>query len=479
MTTAEAPAPTLEHRYSPRGACLTLFHDRRSEVLLSGPAGTGKSRACLEKLNALMIANPGARGLIVRKTLASLGSSALMTWETYVVPELMANGSLTYFGGSSREPPQYRYSNGSTVTIGGMDKATRHMSTEYDVIYIQECIELTEGDLEALTTRLRNGRISFQQIVADTNPDTPTHWLKQRVDRGQTVLHESRHEDNPVYFDDDGQMTPAGRDYIEGKLDRLTGVRYQRLRRGLWVAAEGVIYDEWDPAVHLVDPFDIPEEWPRLWVVDFGYSNPFVLQRWALDSDGRLFMYAELYRTHRLVEDHARDVLAQVAPDGEWLEPRPLAVICDHDAEDRATLERHLGLATTAAKKVVTSGIEAVKSRLRPAGDGRPRLHLVRDACRERDEDLVEAKKPAATAEEIPGYIWAPTPDGKPSKEQPLKQDDHGSDCIRYVVAHVDLRGRTVLHNPNEAAADRARDAGRWRRPVQQGSPRVGPARRR
>ena len=455
MTTAE-----LVHRYEPRGACKRLFEDRSPEILLSGPAGTGKSRACLEKGNLLSLLNPRARGLIVRKTLASLSGSAVVTFEKAVVPELIANGTVAYFGGSAREPAQYRYGNGSTITLAGLDRASKVMSTEYDWIYAQEAIELAEGDWEALTTRLRNGAISFQQLMADTNPDIPTHWLNVRCNEGQTKVLESRHEDNPLYFDADGTMTAAGHDYIEGKLDRLTGPRKARLRHGQWVAAEGVIYDEWDPAVHLVDRFWVPKEWDRWWVVDFGFNHPFVLQRWAEDPDGRLYLYAEIYRTKRLVEDHARDVMVQVtgwvkgeqrreedtetaagvlaavaAGRREWREPEPRGVICDHDAEDRATLERHLGRSTSPAHKSVSDGLQAVQSRLKVAGDGRPRLVIMRDTVAERDPDQVEAKLPACTAEEIPGYVWS----NSKVKEAPLKESDDGADCVRYMVAERDL----------------------------------------
>jgi len=430
----------VEHRFSPRGACLAAFHERADEVLLSGPAGTGKSRAALEKLHAVMLRNPGARGLIVRKTLASLGSTALVTWREHVVTEALAHGVITYYGGSSEEPPQYRYPNGSRVMIGGMDKPTRVMSSEYDMIYVQEAIELSEEDWEALTTRLRNGHVSFQQLIADTNPSTPTHWLKARADRGRTVLLESRHTDNPVLYDDDGQLTGRGAAYLT-KLDGLTGPRRMRLKDGLWVAAEGVIYDDYDPAVHLVDRFRPPNDWTRWWSVDFGYTNPFALGWWAQDPDGRLWLYREIYQTRRLVEDHARAALKAVTKDGHWREPRPRAIICDHDAEDRATLERHLGMSTSAAHKAVTPGIQAVQARLRPAGDGEARLHLMRDAVLERDDELSEAKKPTSTAEEFPGYIWD-TRAGKPPKETPLKEDDHGMDQTRYVVAECDLAAR-------------------------------------
>jgi len=427
-------------RYHPRGAALEVFHCRAPEVLLSGPAGTGKSRGCLEKLHMVSLINPGMRGLIVRKTRESLGSTALVTWREHVAKEALASGLVSFYGGSAEEPPQYRYTNGSKIMIGGMDKPTKIMSSEYDLVYAQEATELTTTDWENITTRLRNGRISFQQLMADCNPDIPTHWLKQRCDAGTTLMINCRHEDNPVLFDDTGKITTRGAAYLS-KLDALTGVRYQRLRRGLWVAAEGLIYEDWDPAVHLIDPFTIPDDWTRWWVVDFGYTNPFVLQCWAEDPDGRLYLYREIYRTKRLVEDHARDILKLVAPDGQWREPRPRAVICDHDAEDRATLERHLGMGTTPAKKTVKDGLQAAQSRLRPAGDGRPRLYVLRDALVERDRELEDAKKPCCTAEEIVGYIWDAQP-GKPPKEVPVKKDDHGMDGVRYMVAERDLGGR-------------------------------------
>jgi phage terminase large subunit len=382
------------------------------------------------------------RGLLVRKTLASLGSTALVTWREHVVPEVLATGEVVFYGGSAEHAAQYRYRNGSTIVVGGLDRSTRIMSSEYDVIYVQEAIELTEADWEALTTRLRNGRMPYQQLIADTNPDTPTHWLKARCDRGAAVMLDSRHEDNPLLFDDAGAMTETGATYL-ARLDALTGPRHARLRRGLWTSAEGQIFEQWDPAVHLVDRRRIPAEWTRWWTVDFGYTNPFVLQRWAEDPDGRLWLYAERYLTRTLVEDHARAILAEVAPAGEWREPRPRAVICDHDAEDRATLERHLGMSTVPAKKQVKPGIEAVMARLRPAGDGKARLYLVRDARTDpADPELVEAKKPTCTADEIPGYIWAPAADGRAAKEEPVKVDDHGCDGMRYAVAQLDLGGR-------------------------------------
>ncbi|MEA2081069.1 MAG: phage terminase large subunit [Pseudomonadota bacterium] len=429
-------AKVLTHTYTPRGACKELFSERGAEVLVSGPAGTGKSRACLEKLHAVALANPGMRGLIVRKTATSLTSSALVTWKQFVVAEALEGGVVKFYGGSAEEPAQYRYENGSTVVLGGMDKSSRIMSTEYDLVYVQEATELSLEEWEALSTRLRNGVVSFQQIVADCNPSYESHWLKVRCDVGATRLLWSKHTDNPrLYGDDLVSLTGYGVEYM-GRLDALSGVLRLRLRDGVWSSAAGVIYDGWDPAVHVVEWFDIPVGWERWWAVDFGFTNPFVLQCWAEDPDGRLFLYREIYRTQRTVDRHAAEILKYVTDgEGVWLEPKPRVVVCDHDPEGQVVFRRVTGLACVDADKEVGAGIQAVVRRLRVAGDGRPRLFVLEGARVDVDEGLVVAHKPTSTVGEFGGYVWD---ENRP--ESPVKVNDHGLDALRYLVMRLEGR---------------------------------------
>jgi hypothetical protein len=447
--TATPTAPNrLEHRYVARGAAREVLDRRDEEVVLAGPAGTGKSRGAMEKLHMMALLNPGMRGLIIRKTATSLTSSALKTWERDVVAQAMRDGSVWFHGGSTREPPAYKYTNGSSIAIGGMDKPIKVMSTEYDVVYVQEATELNEDEWESLTTRMRSGIMSFQQIIADCNPAHPTHWLKQRANRPhpdrpgpQTVMLHSKHEDNPRYFHADGTMTAIGADYM-ARLRGLTGVRRLRLLDGIWAASEGVIYDEWDESAHIIPRFEVPREWPRFWSIDFGYVHPFVWQDWTKRPDGGLVLVREIFHTKRLVEDHCRKIKELHTEDGSehgrWTSPRPQFVVADHDAEDRATFERHMGFGTTPANKTVSEGIQAFAIRMRrPHPEARPRLEIMRDACVETDPDLRDAKAPTCTAEEIPGYVWAP------GKEQPVKERDDGCDAGRYLVAEFDLRGQT------------------------------------
>src|SRR5262245_31649383 len=106
--TGSVEASPDQRPYQPIGAALNAFYSRAPELLLSGPAGTGKSRAILEKLHLCALKWPGMRGLIVRKTRASLSESGLVTFEEKVLP---AHSGIKR--ASRRYRQLYKYPNGS------------------------------------------------------------------------------------------------------------------------------------------------------------------------------------------------------------------------------------------------------------------------------------------------------------------------------------------------------------------------------
>jgi phage terminase large subunit len=424
---------TIEVNYTPRGGAAALFACRAPEVVLEGPAGTGKSYAALQKVHLALLKYPGSRGLLLRKTLIGLKASTLVTFREKVLHP--AEG-VQFWAARAEQPAHYAYPNGSKLVIGGLDKPGKIMSTEYDLCLFDEATDATLEDWESITTRLRNGRMPYQQLIGCVNPQGPHHWLNERLNAGQAVRLLSRHADNPV-------LTPA---YLE-TLQRLTGVRRARLFSGLWAAADGAVYEEYyDAATHLIEPFPIPRDWPRYLVIDFGFTHPFVCQWWARDPDGRLYRYRELYHTKKLVQQHAEEIRRLSRWGERDGEPLPQAVICDpEDAEGRAQLTRHLGLVTQAANKAVEQGIQAVQARLQRQGDGRPRLYLLRGALVQRDPELAAAHLPTCTEEEIDGYVWDLS-SGAKRGERPVKEHDHGVDCLRYLCATLDLQESTARY---------------------------------
>ncbi len=422
------------------GAAREFWAYKGSEAILDGPYETGKTFAALTKLHALLCKYPHSRALMVRKTYKSLVQSAVVTYETKVLPFKPDDrrSAILKYGGE--RPDFYIYPNGSRLVVGGLDNAGKVLSAEYDFIYVNQAEELSLDDWEKLTGRAtgRAGNAPYTQVMGDCNPDVPTHWIKNRKN---IRLFQQRHEHNPRLYDQPtGKLTEHGQRTLS-ILDALTGLRYKRGRLGLWVSAEGQVYDTFDPQVHVIDPFPIPPEWTRYRVIDFGYTNPFVCQWWAQDHDKRLYLYREIYMTHRTVRVHAEQIKRLSGSE------RYAATISDHDAEDRATLEEN-GIKTVPAKKDISSGIQSVQDRLKDQGDGKPGLYLFRDCLVEADSSLYREypgdTQPVCTEQEFGSYVWPDGKDGKPNKEIPVDAYNHGMDCVRYLSKYQDQPPRVA-----------------------------------
>lgn len=423
-----------------QGVYPALWKDRTSPLVLSGGAGTAKTLFCLNKVLAYVMKYPGSRALICRKTKESLVASTLVSFENQVLP-----AGHHALGNVQRESRQvYRFRNGSEIAVGGMQRGdksdlARIMGTEYDVIYCNELREFDEDNLTDLQSRNRHFRGEFQQIIGDTNPWSPTHWIKRGADTGLLKLVYTTHKDNPAYWNEaKGEWTEKGLSYVEGTLKSYIGVKRDRLYLGRWVQAEGVVYEEFDPRIHVIAPGNLLEKMPEGWQswrkvrsIDFGYSNPFVCQWWAIDNDGRMYLYREIYFSKRTVKEHAERI--NQLSRGEEYE----ATVCDHYAEDRATL-RENGIANLPARKAIDRGKNAVKDRLKVQGDGKPRIYFLKTARVEEDKTLLPASLPACTVEEFDCYINDPSTTSKNAKELPLDKDNHGMDAMRYAVLRVD-----------------------------------------
>lgn len=503
-----APGLRLEAErrpYMPRGAAAEALYDRSNWLCLHGPAGTGKSRMALEKCLLLGSLFPGIRVLFLRLTRESMSESLLYTWEEHVLPQGSAMLSPTV-----KRNYRQKYvdpSTGSEYVVCGLDDPQKVLSTEFDVAYCNEAIEVPRESLELVGTRLRNGRMPYQQLVFDCNPGPPAHWIKRGGDRGDFPFYATYHEDNPVLWQEAppgaetgpgtgwpetapdgrrGRWTARGLQYL-AQLDLLTGARKQRLRYGRWVGAEGAVYEGWDSDLHVVDDDRVPASaWAggRAWTVDFGFTHPFCWIEWAKDADGRWWALNEVYMTRRLVSDHCRRILQitgwerggdgalrRARPDAS---PLPQVVLCDWDAEGRATFEAETGIKTTPAYKSIREGVNAAAELLkrRPGPGGEPGLPGVlwrRGLLDEADHELDSRHRPTRSYQEPDGYVWdkaaARAADGD-LKEVPVDRDNHGMDGFRYLAAwdaglvdklsakdvasSVDLRG-TVVAVPRRA----------------------------
>jgi PBSX family phage terminase large subunit len=387
--------------YMPRGGCRDFYTAIDSEVLAVGPAGTGKTLAACWKLHHIAIHAPGARILMVRKVLEDLKAGALATYTNQVKPEL---DNVRAFGGNRFYPGEFRYDNGSVLQVVGMDKPGKVMSAEYDVIYANEATELTEDDWESLKSRLRNGRYAYQQLLGDCNPTNPRHWLRARCENGLTRYIQTTHQDNPLYWDTNlNAWTTVGYAYVQQTLAGLTGIRRKRLFEGVWAAAEGVVYPEFDFQTN-VRTMDCTG-WRTILGGDIGARNPTALLTIRRSGDGRTHIERERYQRNMGADDITDaicDEMQQSKAEVGWLDPSAKAYI------DACVLR---GYNVKGANNDVKHGIGVVTTAF---ADGL----TVDPSC-------------VNTIAEFESYAWQ---EGATEKDAPIKQNDHAMDGIRYAL---------------------------------------------
>ncbi|MCD8368440.1 MAG: PBSX family phage terminase large subunit [Clostridiales bacterium] len=247
------------------------------------------------------------------------------------------------------------------------------------------------------------------------NPEGPEHWfylewVRQARARNILYLHFTM-EDNP-------SLSPE----IRERYERLyNGVFYDRYVRGLWVAAEGLVYDGFDPARHM--PPTLPETAGRCYVsVDYGTRNPTVFLLWQKEKGatagaacGNTTGTGGSGSSKRQTE-HMRRICSIFYPANI-----PQMVIVDPSAASFITELRQLGLPVQQADNAVLDGIRCVSDLLR---EGQLLFH---PDC-------------AHTKSEFRAYVWDEDAAAQ-GVDRPVKDHDHCMDAVRYFAYTVVRRG--------------------------------------
>lgn len=263
------------------------------------------------------------------------------------------------------------------------------------------------------------GRCSVKgsKIFMNCNPAGPYHWLKtDYIDKAdeKRILR--------LHFTLDDNLTLS--EEIKERYRRMfTGVFYQRNILGMWVMAEGVIYDMFDREKHVVPTK--PRPYTQYYVsIDYGTQNPTTFGLWGL-YNGVWYKVKEYHYDGRSEarqktdEEYYQDLEAFVGN----LPIRSL--IIDPSAASFIALVRKKGrFHVRKAKNDVLEGIRNVATAL---ATGRIKYN---DCCTE-------------TFREFASYVW----DAKAAErgeDVPLKQNDHHMDGDRYFVNTVVMRDSAI-----------------------------------
>lgn len=115
------------------------------------------------------------------------------------------------------------------------------------------CDELTLFPKDFFAMLLSRLRVEGAKLIATTNPDMPTHWLKTEYLENDALCDTLL----SVFFHiDDNTTLPA--DYVESLKKEYTGVYYDRFIRGDWVVANGAIYKVFSDSPSAYNAVEIP-----------------------------------------------------------------------------------------------------------------------------------------------------------------------------------------------------------------------------
>lgn len=199
---------------------------------------------------------------------------------------------------------------GGVLAFRNLDDVSKYQSTQFAVIAVDELTKNNEDTFMFLRTRLRWSGITDTKFIAATNPGGVGHfWVKQRwIDR---VYPDYEKEADQFYCvrADAGDNPYIDESYWEKSLGSLSPQKQKAYRAGSWDLFEGQFFTEWDPKVHVVQPFEIPYRWHRYRSIDPSGKHGITSCHWyAVDNNGSVWVYREYYATERNADEHAQRI---------------------------------------------------------------------------------------------------------------------------------------------------------------------------
>lgn len=71
---------------------------------------------------------------------------------------------------------------------------------------------------------------------------------------------------------------------------------------------KGQYFKSWREDIHVIEPFKIPWNWKKIICLDYGYTNPSAVYWLAVNEDGKVFVYRELYVTQMLYNELCEEI---------------------------------------------------------------------------------------------------------------------------------------------------------------------------
>ena len=429
------------------------------DVLYGGAAGGGKSYALLADL--LRYADNGNhRALLLRRTLGEL--TELIDKSKQFYPKAFPGAVF------KEAKSMWQFPSGATALFSYLDKdtdVTRYQGQAFSWIGIDEITHYpTPYVWEYLRSRLRTTDESIIPYMRCTaNPGSVGGWWikKMYIDPSPPntafpavdieTKTELKYPENfpdkeragkalfyrkfiPARLTDNPFLTRGGE--YQAMLMSLAEVERNRLLEGDWDVAEGAAFTEFDRTIHVIDPITLPRGWNRIRAADYGYASPSCVLWGAVDWDGNIVIYRELY-----VKNHTGEQLANVIIELEKDDPTIMMSVLDSSCWNKT------GTGASIAETMIRRGVRWLPAdRDRIAGKIAIHRKLQIDSL---------SLKPRLTIFKTCTNLIRTLPTLPLSKQNPedvdTKADDHAYDALRYMIMTRHTGARDYIQEAREA----------------------------
>ena len=400
-------------------------NERESEeILFDGAVRSGKTQAACRLIAAWAwhYGGPNWKFAILRRTYRELADSTQAAFwrgdgkmppacppeliERYLAKDetvILKNGAQVIF--RSAENPREAEDKIRNITLAGffIDQVEEFDGSAYFHLY------------ETLLSRCSDPR-GPQKGLLVANPGPEDHWVFKRFVNPETKDPQTRRV-SVTLFDNEKNLTKG---YVRRMLRRETSnpMFYRRYILGEWGAFGGKRFPNWDPQVHLSEPFPIPTGWEIVCGIDYGWAQPTAAIWCAIDFNGRWWVVGEHYEKERPISYHARKIkeierTLDISPSSIWLDPSTWARKSEYESPGMEFAD--YGVYAGRAQNDRLGGWNRIEEMLtNRLDDGMPQLRIF-NTCTNLIHELPSLKIREGT-------------------DDVEKENDHASDALRYSI---------------------------------------------
>lgn len=257
--------------------------------------------------------------------------------------------------------------------------------------------------------------VEGSKLWFNCNPSGPYHYFK-------TGWIDKAEEKNALYLHFDMDDNPSLSEKMKERYRGLfSGIFYKRFIEGLWVLAEGIIYDMFSENLHCIEEKDLPPHFDYyLIAADYGTVNPTAFLKAGILKD-EIYILREYYYDskkkgrQKTDGEYSKDLKEFDTQYGR--EPKARFIAVDPSAASFINQLRKDGnfFNIKSANNEVLNGIRNVSTALQKL-----KIKVVKKNCPE-------------LLREFSSYVWDEKAQIK-GEDTPIKQNDHVLDALRYLV---------------------------------------------